>query len=367
MSQENFWILLSKKLSNEASSSELKELEQLIENNPQWQYAIQNFEDIWKQRPREDDMLSEDAYLVHLQRMNETGVDFGNEEKETPVIWIAPRKRKWYWAVAASLLVIAGIFAFTFSISKGSREKQLARQVNEISTQPGSRSRVELPDGSIVWLNAGSKLTYNKDFGTQVREVTLSGEGFFDVMKMKDKPFIIHTSSINIKVLGTAFNVKAYPEDKLTETSLIRGTIEVTIRNRPNDKIILSPSEKLVVKNTGANEKEAVQKDVPPEAAVLGNPLVSVDKLRYNPLDSAVAETEWINSRLVFRDETFDDLAVRMERWYDVKIEISDPYLRQARLNGTFQSESVLQALEALTEMIPFRYEKKGNKIIINR
>ena len=91
----------------------------------------------------------------------------------------------------------------------------------------------------------------------------LTGEGFFDVTKNKGKPFIINTSSIKIKVLGTAFNVKAYPEDKQTETSLIRGSIEVTIRNRPNDKIILTPSEKLVVENDIAHlEKDSKKQEI---------------------------------------------------------------------------------------------------------
>ncbi len=140
-------------------------------------------------------------------------------------------------------------FLVTFFTAKGNKTA-IARQVNEISTRPGSKSKVELPDGSVVWLNAGSTLTYDKDFGKENRAVTLIGEGFFDVTKNKEKPFIISTESISIKVLGTVFNVKAYKEDKQTETSLIHGSIEVTIKNRPNDKIILSPSEKLIVENS---------------------------------------------------------------------------------------------------------------------
>ena len=89
--------------------------------------------------------------------------------------------------------------------------------------------------------------------------------------------------------------------------------------------------------------------------------------MKYNPEDSTVAETQWINNKLIFRDESFADLAVRMERWYDVKIEISDPGLMQAKLNGIFESETIIQALEALRILIPFRYEQTGNKILIHR
>ncbi len=362
MSQENFWILLSKKLSGEATPAERQELEQLIEEHPQWQYAIQNLEDIWNQRPETDGMQAEDAYLVHLQRVADAGVEFEKEHEESPVISMRPRRQKWYWAAAAvSLLIISGFFFLKGNSRSQIGDKQTARQVNEISTRQGSRSKVELPDGSMVWLNAGSRLTYDKDFGQQTREVMLEGEGYFDVVKMTDRPFIIHTSNINIKVLGTVFNVKAYPEDKQTETSLIRGRIEVTIKNRPNDKIILSPSEKLVVENEPLGI--APERGLPDRIL----PSISTHKLKYINADSAVAETEWIYDKLVFNDESFEDLAVRMQRWYGVQIEITDPVLKEMRLTGNFEKETILQALEALKFSIPFNYEMSGAKIIINR
>ena len=135
----------------------------------------------------------------------------------------------------------------------------------------------------------------SKDFGKEKREVTLAGEGFFDVTKNNEMPFIISTASINIKVLGTTFNVKAYNEDKQTETSLLHGSIEVTIKNRPNDKIILSPSEKLVVENSittlGLNDikksKENITRTTIPDI----NTLVSINKLKYNPEDSTAASS----------------------------------------------------------------------------
>lgn len=365
MSQESFWVLLSKKLSGEATPDELRSLENLILNHPEWQYAIQNLEDLWKHQSLRDHAEVEDAYMIHLHKMEEMNISFGDEPPESIQLFgTKKRAKRWYWAAAAVLVIVAGLFAFGNSFGGNKSNEEIARQVSEITTRPASKSKVELPDGTVVWLNAGSKLTYNKDYGKELREVTLSGEGFFDVVKMKEKPFVIHTSSINIKVLGTVFNVKSYPEDKKTETSLIRGSIEVTIKDRPNDKIILSPSEKLVVEN-GSFVREGKLKK--PEIPVQGEPIVSVNKLQYNPKDSTLAETEWVNNRLVFRDESFEDLAVKMERWYDVSIDIEDTALGEARLNGTFQSESVTQALEALKEMIPFKYDKNENKIIIHR
>ncbi len=373
MSQEQFWVLFSKKLSGEASSEELLFLENMIQTHPEWQYAIQTLTDLWNNQSSADPAAGEDAYMLHLHRMNELnisldGISLVSAPEEKP----ARKMARWYWA-AAVLLLVAGLFSIRSLSGSSSRGDEVAGQINEISTRPGSKSKVQLPDGSVVWLNAGSKLTYNKDFGIETREVTLTGEGFFDVTKNKEKPFIISTSSIKIKVLGTAFNVKAYPEDKQTETSLIRGSIEVTIRNRPNDKIILTPSEKLVVENDIARlEKETrkVEKktgNIARTELPVINTLMSINKLKYNPVDSTVAEIQWVNNKLVFRDESFNELAVKMERWYDVQIDITDPRISEERLNGIFESETIIQALEALKEFIPFQYEKNGNKIIIHR
>ncbi|MBI3138401.1 MAG: FecR family protein [Sphingobacteriales bacterium] len=372
MSQEQFWVSFSKKLSGEASAEELGSLETLIREHPEWQFAIQNLEDLWKYQADKDPVAGEDAYMLHLHRMEELNISLKNIPGKAMAVRPKKRITGWYWA-AATLLLLAGLFGIRTLFSGITRGSEVAGQVNEISTRPGSKSKVQLPDGSVVWLNAGSKLVYNKNFGIETREVTLTGEGFFDVTKNKEKPFIISTSSIKIKVLGTAFNVKAYPEDKQTETSLIRGSIEVTIRNRPNDKIILSPSEKLVVENDMARVEsgsvEKIKKTGNIERTSLPgiSTLMSVNKLKYNPADSTVAEIQWVNNKLVFRDESFSELAVRMERWYDVQIDITDPLIAEERLNGIFDSETISQALDALKEFIPFKYEKDGNKIIIHR
>ena len=362
MSQEKFWILLSKKIAGEASTEELRELELLIAENPDWQYAIQNLGDIWKQRSPGDDMQAEDAYMLHLHRMTEMNIPFGNSFPEIPATHKTRSIKKWYWAAAAILVIAIGIVGFSKLVSKGDKQAIAKNEVNEISTRKGSKSEVKLPDGTVVWLNAGSKLTYTKEYGQQIREVNLIGEGYFDVVKMKDKPFIVHTANINIKVLGTVFNVKAYPEDKQTETSLIHGSIEVTMKNRPDNKIILSPQEKLVVENELFLKKEAEKYNLK-----YTPPTVSVNKLKFNLEDSTVVETQWVANRLVFNDISFAEMVVMMERWYNVSIELHDEVLEQKRMTGNFEKESIEQALEALKLTLPFKYEQEGNKIIIHR
>lgn len=364
MSQEKFWVLFSKKLAGEISREEILELEELISQNPEWQYAVQNIEELWNQNSEQTNSISaEDAYMLHLHRMGDLNVDF-EEFSSTPSIKPTTSiKQKWYWAAAAVLLIGFTSWLFLPKVN-GKNSKGVIAEKNEVSTKPGSKSTIQLPDGSTVVLNAGSKLTYTKDFGKEIREVTLTGEGYFDVAKDKEHPFIIHTSAIDIKVLGTVFNVKAYPEDKKTETSLIHGSIEVTIRNRPNDKIILSPSEKLVVDNVIVGD-DATTKSVQKTSTLNNRTLVAIDKIQYNPVDSTVAEVLWTQNRLVFREEPFSELAVRLERWYNVEIEINNPSIADAKMNGIFENETIIQALTALQETIQFKFEKNNNKILI--
>ncbi|MEO7393638.1 MAG: FecR family protein [Chitinophagaceae bacterium] len=360
MSQENYWVLLSKKLSGEASIVELKELENLILEHPDWQYALQNLEDLWKHQSPKNDLQAEDAYMLHLHRMKEMNISFGDALEEMPFISSKKTMQKWYWA-AAALFIMFSLFAIgTLFNIKEKKALSATSEINEVSTRQGSKSKIQLPDGSVVWLNAGSKLTYNKEYGQQIREVSLTGEGYFDIIKNKEKPFIIHTSNIDIKVLGTAFNVRAYPEDKQTETILIRGSIEVTIKNRPDNKIILSPNEKLIVENESFIKKGK-------DATKAIQPAISINKLIRSIADSTVAETQWVDNKLVFNDESFAELAVRMERWYDINIEITDPLLEQKRMTGNFEKETINQAIEALKLMIPFKHEQAGNKINIHR
>lgn len=367
MSQEHFWILFSKKIAGEANAEELAELERMMLDHPEWQYAAQSLEILWRTEAVPDRAAEEDAYLLHLKKMEDRAVSFDADSDYTLQVYEQAmkthRRRRLAWIygsiTAAASIALLLFFNGFFQSDPVSPAAPIAREVSEVSTRLGSKSRIQLPDGSTVWINSGSTLTYDKSFGKEVREVTLSGEAFFDVAHDAEHPFIIHASAIDIRVLGTAFNVKAYPEDEKTETSLIRGRIEVSFRNRPNDKIILAPSEKLVVDN------QPVTRDSAWEAEPI--PLMAINKLKVNPRDSTIAETQWVENRLVFDDESLKELAVKMERWYGVEIEIEGSWLKEKRFTGNFQNENIEQAMEALTISYPFSFERKGNTIFIHR
>jgi ferric-dicitrate binding protein FerR (iron transport regulator) len=238
---------------------------------------------------------------------------------------------------------------------------------NEIKINPGSRTRIVLPDGSQVWINSGSKLTYNDFFKGNTRDVELDGEAYFDVVKDAVHPFIVHTSGIDIKVLGTAFNVKAFKCEPVVEATLIHGSIEVINQNRPGAPgVMLKPHEKLIYKKIAIADGRDQRADVniPNEPDSYS---ITIKPLSKNIADTGIPETAWVYNKLSFEDERFEDLALKMERWYDLDIEFENEKLKDHRVSGSFVNETATEALNELKFLLPFKYTIKDKSVKIMR
>ena len=375
MRQETIWSLLAKKLSGEATDSELTELEQLLRANPEVHYSVQPLMDLWQTRKLADQGTVRDAFERHLQRMEDLGIEFTPVESDL-TFPSAPggRRRAFLRATflvvaAAALVFFMGRALYPANVSHQASQTAAIRQpapLSEISTRNGSKTTLLLPDGTKVWLNAGSKLTYDSGYGKSHREVSLSGEGYFDVVKNKEKPFIIHSSRINVKVLGTEFDVKSYPSDKTSEASLIRGSIEVSLNDQPSKKVILRPNEKIVVDNYKFTSQLAQTDEKPRDQSVVTDisKTVAVKNLTYENKTGDVIETSWVTNRLIFQDESFDEIASKLERWYGVNIRFENERLKEEHLTGSFTNETVRQALEALKFTAEFNYSIDNNNNI---
>lgn len=353
MTQNRFWNLLAKKLAGEASPEELAELEQLMREHPDWIFAAEHIEDLWKLKTiSPDPHEAELAFDLHFKNIQN---DTGHLSPGPPQV-LEQRRRKYFFIPLFIFIVLACGLIWKYFSSHPTIVAE--KNISEISTRPGSRgSKLVLPDSTVVWLNSGSTLSFNEHFGVTNRNTTLTGEAFFDVRK-GSIPFIIHAHNLQIKVMGTTFNVKSYPNEKTTETSLLHGKVEVTIDRRPGEKYILKPNEKLVV----ANEPEPSVDN----AAEKNQALVTLRSLNVTN-DSTIVETSWVDNKLVFQDESFSDLARRMERWYNVNIEFKNEKVASQRLSGTFTTESVQEALEELQFATPFHFQIKGNLIVITQ
>jgi transmembrane sensor len=363
LQDQRIWLLISLMISCEATKVELEELEVLLKQDPELATTVDDLKRLWKKKHKVVSEEIEDAFARHSQKLNKimssavTGPEQGINEKPSLQTFAANKKLYKFWSAAAA----AAVFIIWFFATSGENTSSKAID-NTVSTNAGYKAHINLPDGSKVWLNGDSKITYGGDFKGKTREIFLSGEAFFDIAKDKTRPFIIHTHTINLKVLGTAFNVRSYESDKETETSLVHGSIEVTLRDNPDKKIILKPGEKLLVKNSSIGD---TLKDKKSEASDEEAPIAVLAKMHYYGNDSSIVETSWTKNRLVFYDERLDKIALNLERWFKVSVLIKDEQLRKGKYTATIQEGDKLEeVLEALKATEGFHYST-NNKIVI--
>lgn len=372
MIKDRIWTLMSRKISGEATSSELIELNDLLHAQSDI-HLFQAIDEFWTIPPEKDEEFLEATYHLHLERLKGRGFDLqtGTQKEDNKPLFMelntsVQKKRRRLLLGAAALVPVLVTLVFLLQSSKKDITPTLAANkaaLSEVSTKTGSRTKIQLPDGSSVWLNGGSKLVYNRNFGETVREVELTGEGYFDVVKNINKPFIIHTKKMDIRVVGTELNVKAYPGEKNSETSLIRGSIEVTLKDR-QQKILMKPNDKLIV-----SEEPSTKKILSPQKESLAakvNLIASLSHLTIAADDISVIETAWVENKLMFDNESFEEVALKMEKWYGVNIYFAEPKLKSVHLTGTFEKETIKEALEALQISTPFfKYKIENNRINI--
>jgi ferric-dicitrate binding protein FerR (iron transport regulator) len=258
-------------------------------------------------------------------------------------------------SIAASL--IAGIFISKIWFGE---TKTLKNNYIEMVAPLGSRSELTLPDGTKVWLNSGSKITFTSEFGTSTRYLNLEGEAYFKVAKNKKIPFIVHAADLNITALGTAFNVKAYNEEKLIETTLEEGSIKIENTKKVKDKrvIYLRPKQKAVYNKTSTpvivnTEEPEIINNKPITKKIELVPVA----LKIDSVPDTRIYTSWKEPRWIFRHEALKNLAVKLERKYDVSIVFKDSYLKDYSFSGSLQDESIEQVFEAIKMVAPIDYK----------
>ena len=252
------------------------------------------------------------------------------------------------FSIAAAVLLPA----FFFIIKYYNSDKHANIKIFDAAY--GERKNIQLPDGSNVTLNGGSSIQINESFGLFSRDVFLVGEAFFDVKHNATHPFIVHTSTMDIKALGTSFDVKAYGDEKITETSLIKGIVEVTLKESNNRTVLLYPNQKISWEHSLA---EGGSGKLP--IAAKENVLQVTDSLMKKlTVTSAgdIKEIAWKENKLIFEDELFSNIAILLERWYGLKVEFKDDAIRNYRFTGIFEKEDLTTVLGFLKESRNFNY-----------
>ncbi|GAA0542759.1 FecR family protein [Chitinophaga japonensis] len=262
-------------------------------------------------------------------------------------------------AIAASIAVIVVAVSFLFRNGKR-QEPAAAEQEYVFTTALAEKKKIRLPDSSTVLLNAGSTLQVDRDFGNQHRSVSLSGEALFDVTHDAGQPFIVKVEGYEIKVLGTVFNVKAYPGEKKSETSLISGKVEIRLEHAASGYKTLLPKEKFVL-----SKDLAALPSSSPASPVVHQLGTAIMPLSYNHNQENI-ETAWSQNRLIFENESFADIRKKLERWFDVQIIFEDETVKQYSFTATFEKEDIYQVMKALQASYGFTYSINGKEITIS-
>jgi transmembrane sensor len=305
------------------------------DSNARWNKFISGY-------PQKKELIEQAATIVRSLLPVEDKIS----KDRLDVIWKRVLKSRnstrWLHSLAkvsryAAVFVLAFLLGIgTYIIFEGSDTKY-SENYTEINVPYGERSQLTLYDGTKVWLNSGTTLKFPLIFNSDKRKVFVKGEAFFDVAKDRKKPFVVNAGSLNIEVLGTRFNVCAYPDDSEAYATLEEG--EIVASTSAGGKVQLKPGEQAVFHSDSK-------------------------KITLHKVNTELY-TSWTENRLKLENAAFSDVIKKMERWYDVKITVDDEGSFTKRYNMTIKTESLREMLHLLSFTTPMKYEIKEDRVFI--
>jgi transmembrane sensor len=292
-----------------------------------------------------------------------------------------PAKKSRTLGVIREWAKIAAVFAFALLLGAlGYRTffntSIIAQGKNDpvtIESKRGAMSSVTLPDGSRAWLNAESKITYGNGYNTSLREIELIGEAYFDVVTNPSKPFVVKAGNLEIKALGTSFNVKAYPEDGSVTTTLVNGHVIIEGRDNKNKdfEIELQPNQTITYFNDQQDyiahleETTELNSQSQGSESLLTTRLEDLSIIKQDQVKTELF-TSWKDKNWVIEQQSLENLTRDMERRYDVIIEFNSESIRKYRFSGTIQNETLEQILYILHNTLPLKYTMEKGRIVID-
>jgi ferric-dicitrate binding protein FerR (iron transport regulator) len=240
-----------------------------------------------------------------------------------------------YWlqyAAAIILLFAIGLGTHTFIKRPQSINKELL-----VTAEKGQRANVTLPDGTKVWINSHSQISYPTDYGENERRLSLNGEAYFEVAKDENKRFIVNAGEMEVEALGTSFNIKAYSEDETIITTLFSGKIKTTVANA---------STELLPNQFASYNRQS-------------------RKLTYMDAENVNYASMWRNNELAFNSQLLSEIATTLHRLYNVNIEFKSEKLRHYRFSGVIKNNSLENVIEIISLTAPIQYETNGDTIVL--
>ncbi len=323
---DSIFELYAKVLSEECTLAEKKELLDRLENDPEEKARFEELKKLWKST------LSEQDSAERIWQLTSDKLGFRNEVKSQKL-----KIRPWWQYVAAAIIIFSVALNSYFLID---RKTGGTNDIIEYSAKTGEIKKIDLPDGSSVWLNSESTLILQEQFDGKSRNVYLIGEAYFKVSKNPEKPFLVNTSEVVVKVLGTSFGVRNYQNDPDISTSLVEGSVQLLNKVNPRNSLILNPSEEaLLIKSNGE---------------------LTVSKQK----NSLIAP--WREGRFRFYDHKLLAITNQLERKFDCDFVFLDEAAESLRFTGDFENESLDEILLLLNKAHTFKLKKAGRRYIIS-
>jgi ferric-dicitrate binding protein FerR (iron transport regulator) len=333
--QRTDWSLLAKYLAGETGDRENAAMEEWLDKSPGNRALLGKLKSDWKIMDNMNMQFNVDNAWnkLHGRIITHEGIT----GKETGEKLITPQRRLWFTPVriAASLLLMAAIGVSLVFITKGSRNIS-------VSTASNERQRsVLLPDGTEVFLNSNTRINYAKKFDRNLREVTLSGEAFFEVAHDKSRPFIIHADQADIRVVGTSFNIDARDKDQGVEVYVSTGVVELYQPDNTSNHVLLHPGDMGTIRR---------------------NQIVSKKSENENPI-------AWKTGNMDFQDTRLSEAVRILNEIYRVNIVCRESELDTTQTNGTYHypEESLDQILTIICKQNHLKIEKSDNNIYLTR
>lgn len=230
----------------------------------------------------------------------------------------------------------------------------------------GAKSELKLADGTEIILNAGSSIKYDSDYNTFNRDLSLEGEAYFKVARNTSLPLVVNAGNIHIKATGTEFNVKAYSDEDIIETTLVNGEVQISQDdegNETNQILVLEPNQKAIYARLSDRLILEKIKEIEPAAV---KPAKSItDKLLVSPKTDVEQVTAWTKNKLILKSENLESLCTKLQRKYDMKFVFMDDEIKKNRVTGTLLDETFQQVMDAIMLTVPIEYKLDGKTVLL--
>jgi ferric-dicitrate binding protein FerR (iron transport regulator) len=331
--------LIAGYLVQQLKKDELTELQQWLQASDENKNYFLQSQEVWFSAISANSAIRFDSQKAFQRFLASTITLNGTDQTEIPTKYKTRFFELNFIRVAAAVAVLLVFMGIGYLVGNGGSYTQLANV--KVESPSGSRTKMYLPDGTLVWLNAGSTLIYSQDFGKSNRNIEITGEGYFEVTKNKELPFSVKTDEMTVRVLGTKFNFRNYSDEDEAIVTLVEGKVRLKSSSLNNNELFLEPDQQAVFSKSDSK--------------------TVINKVR------AKYASDWTKGLISFDEEKLGNIARELERLYNVQITIADDSLLNYRFYGNFTrtEQNIEDVLDVLASTNKLTYEQKGKEITL--